>query len=482
MEQTQSTNSIDLYPPSAYTERAYGSCLAVSKDSKWTAYCVGNVIVVRSLEEGFTKCKIFSGHKVKTSAVSFSTNNYFLASADVEGNIKIFFLDDLSIKKEFPKIISGKVNGIEWNDDSTKLFIYGEGKTQMARCISWDTANNIGEISGHTKNILTGDLKKNRPYRIATGSEDMTVNFYEGTPFKFNKMHKEHTNFVTGVRFSPDGSKFVSVGFDRKIVVYDGKDGSIQFVLTEDKADLAHTGAIMSVCWLDNETIATNSLDKTVKVWSISDKICKFTLSAVEKSKLEVPHSGCAINSNGTYLINLQLDGVLNIWKISDLTDEKLPDFTTDGHQNYISQTLHLKTNNSVISGDFSGKVLLWDDTKVNKSIVNFHSHKIQSLAVSGDETTLFSMDVSGMVAITDLSDPLKPKTTLKLNGNPQNLVASKSSNNVFYALLSRAAYVIQDGQISKEASLQFEARSLGINEVTNEIYIGDIVNLFNNF
>lgn len=230
-------------------------------------------------------------------------------------------------------------------------------KSSFARCITWDTANNVGEISGHAKVIITGDMKKTRPYRIASGGEDFQVNFYEGTPFKFNKINKEHTNYVTGIRFSPDDAHFVSVGFDKKIVIYDGKDGSVKYVLSEDKAEGAHTGAIIGVTWLDNTTIATCSLDKSVKVWDISEKSLKFTLYPREKSQVDIPEIFCGINNNGIYIIAITLNGKLNFWKISDLAEGQAPTISLDGHQNYITSIVYNDETGDVISADNNGKI-----------------------------------------------------------------------------------------------------------------------------
>ncbi len=53
----------------------------------------------------------------------------------------------------------------------------------------------------------------------------LTLTRFEGPPFKFNKAFKEHTRFVNSVRFSPDGSKLLTVGADKKGFFYDGKTG-----------------------------------------------------------------------------------------------------------------------------------------------------------------------------------------------------------------------------------------------------------------
>ena len=49
----------------------------------------------------------------------------------------------------------------------------------------WDSGSSVGELAGHSKSINSVDLKPSRPYRLISGSDDMTVAFSEGPPFKF---------------------------------------------------------------------------------------------------------------------------------------------------------------------------------------------------------------------------------------------------------------------------------------------------------
>jgi hypothetical protein len=68
-------------------------------------------------------------HNCKTTACSFTPNNVFIATGDEQGNLKIVFVDDLKIKKEFNHCLGGKINGISWNEENDKLLVYGEGKS-----------------------------------------------------------------------------------------------------------------------------------------------------------------------------------------------------------------------------------------------------------------------------------------------------------------------------------------------------------------
>jgi hypothetical protein len=71
---------------------------------------------------------------------------------------------------------------------------------------------------------------------------------------------------------------------------------------------------------------------------------------------------GCGIATNGNLLISLSLSGILNYWKIFDLADGKLPDYTFDGHQGNISGIVN--TPNGIVSSDSVGKLSNYFITK----------------------------------------------------------------------------------------------------------------------
>ena len=57
---------------------------------------------------------------------------------------------------------------------------------------------------------------------------------------------RDHSNFVNCVRYSPDGTKFITVSSDRKGIIYDGKSGD---KLGELSAEGGHKGSIYAVSW-----------------------------------------------------------------------------------------------------------------------------------------------------------------------------------------------------------------------------------------
>lgn len=60
------------------------------------------------------------------------------------------------------------------------------------------------------------------------------------------RVYRDHSNFVNCVRFSPDGSKFITVSSDKQGLLYDGKTAEKKGELS---AEDAHKGSIYAVSW-----------------------------------------------------------------------------------------------------------------------------------------------------------------------------------------------------------------------------------------
>ena len=103
--------------------------------------------------------------------------------------------------------------------------MFGDGKKKFGRVINWEMKNDGGEIGNVSKTLISGCFSSKKPYRCMVGGDDGRVNFYEGVPFQYKCEFKEHYGkFVSSIQCSPDGTRFVSAGFDKKVVIYDAKE------------------------------------------------------------------------------------------------------------------------------------------------------------------------------------------------------------------------------------------------------------------
>ena len=461
-----------ILPPNPATERGFASPFVVSTNGEWLGYIVRNTVVLRSLSD-LKVAKTFNMHRYQVTSLCFHPEGKLAASADIHQNIYIWYIDDCTDKKKIENAMAGKIIGMDFTEDGTKLFFYGEGKKTLARCINWDTNSNCGEFTNNSRRLLTGDLTKKKPYYAILGGEDGFVNFYKGPPFKYVHMQKEHQgNFVTCAKFSPDSTKFVSVGFDKKIVLYNGADANIIDTIAKEKQEGNHTMAIISCCWLDNDRFITASLDKTIKIWSVAEKKCTMTLKPAEK--LGIPNMMCGVATNGKVICALTLNGIINIWNLEGLTDGKLPDYTIDGHQAPITKLLYVKSTKEVISSDSNGKVLLWPENGFPK-LVTQKDKKIVTMALSNDESLLYIVEAEGTFLALDRAT-FEVKFELKsLGSDPQTIVPSRKTNDTVYVLYWDTVISILNGAVKATKKLVgYEATVLEVNEEAGEVLIGD--------
>lgn len=191
-----------------------------------------------------------------------------MASLDEQGTLLIYNVntDGTSTTLTEYKKIDGFYVGaraLEWMPDNKKICVVGSDKNLYGRAINIETETNMADFRSTDVNPNTVAVRTERPFTLAIGGESMNVNFYQGPPYKFLSASKNHIRSVNQVLYSPDSNLMVSVGSDRKIIIYDGRISTVKKELMN-----AHASAIMGVVWLDNETFVTCGYDKKIKKWN----------------------------------------------------------------------------------------------------------------------------------------------------------------------------------------------------------------------
>ena len=466
---------VKLHAPNPKTAQGYASCFVLSKDRKWLGYCVKNIVVLRNMEN-LTEAKSYTKHICEVTAVAFHPDGKLVASADVKGNISIWFLEKLIESSKIENAFSGKINGLDFSEDGTKLLIYGEGKKKFARVINWELKNDVGEIANVTKTLISGCFSSKKPQRVLLGGDDGKVNFYEGPPFKYKCDFKEHLGkFVSSIQCSPDGTRFVSAGFDKKIVLYDAKEGTLLDQFDASKVENGHKMAIVSCAFIDDERLATASIDRTVKIWNLNEKKLLFTLIPAE-GKLGNPFIFCGVQSDGKKVVAVALSGSLYSWDVECLDNNKLPDLVLHGHQAPVTCVAMAKNAKEIISGDTNNNVLVWPESGIARQLYTGGNEKkgISHVAVSFDESLVYATEVQGSLLCFDRASGEKKFEISDIKGNFKGLVPSRKNNEEVYALQTKLLFKIKNGAVEKKTSLNFETKCFEVNEDLGEVLVGD--------
>ena len=466
---------IKLHAPNPKTAQGYASCFVLSKDKKWLGYVVKNIVVLRSMEN-LTEAKSYTKHICEVTAVTFHPDGKLVASADVKGNISIWYLEKLIENVKIENAFSGKINGLDFTEDGTKLLIYGEGKKKFARVINWEMKNDVGEITNVSKTLISGCFSTKKPHRILLGGDDGKVNFYEGPPFKFKSEFKEHLGkFVSSIQCSPDGSKFVSAGFDKKIVIYDAKEGNILDQFDASKVENGHKMAIVACSFIDDNRLVTASIDRSVKVWDLTEKKLLFTLIPAE-GKLGTPFIFCGVQTNGKKIVAVALSGSIYSWNVDSLADNKLPDETFHGHQAPVTCVAMAKNAKEIVSGDTNNTVLIWPENGVARQLYDGGKDKksISHIALSFDESLVYVAEAQGSFLCFDRASGQKKFEISDIKGNFKGIVPSRKNNEEVFALQTKIIFKIKNGAVEKKASLSFESKCFEVNEELGEVLVGD--------
>ena len=467
--------NVKLHAPSPKTAQGYASCFVISKDKKWLGYVVKNIVVIRKMEN-LLESKSYTKHICEVTALAFHPEGKLAASADIKGNISFWNIDKLFEEKKIENAFSGKINGLDFTEDGTKLLMFGEGKKKFAKVINWEMKNEVGEIGNVTKTLISGCFNTKKPYRLMVGGDDGKVNFYEGVPFKYKCEFKEHLGkFVSDIQCSPDGEKFISVGFDKKVVIYDAKEGQILDQFDTSKIENGHKMAIISCAYLDDARLATCSIDRTVKIWDLNEKKLLFTLIPAE-GKLGTPYIFCGIVCDGKKIVAVSLNGTLYSWDVETLVDNKLPDLILYGHQNPVTSLDMAKNAKEIITGDTNNLVLIWGEDGLAKVLYEGGKEKkgISHIALSFDESLVYITEVQGNLLCFDRASGEKKFEIEDIKGNFKGIVPSRKNNDELYALQTKILFKIKEGKVEKKETLSFESKCLEVNEDLEEILIGD--------
>lgn len=447
-----------IHPPQPNTLRNFTTHLSYDESTDSIGYPSGKSAFVRYLDGSGTVVQ-FTGHGTASVTVvkhSPIKGSHYVCSGDESGKVIVWgwTVDkdtsavEINIKSEF-QVLAGPITDISWDFEGRRLCVVGEGRDKFGVFISWDSGNSLGEISGHSQRINGCHFKQSRPMRCITVGDDGSVVFYQGPPFKFaasDRTHHDQGKFVRDVKFSPGAGEYaVTVGYDRKIVCFDGKTGEFVKYIEDDNEKVG--GGIFAISWIDETKFVTASADSTIRLWCAKESklLSKWVVPGDAIGSQQV---GVVSGKDGQ-IISLSLDGSLNFFQIGEENIVK----SLRGHNKGIT-ALNV---NPLVSGSYDGRIMEWET--VPETMHQDHSNLI--VAIDNSEAPKY--------ASVSWDDTLKVSDTTKHKFEEQPKVAASAGKGGIMAVVTDNNFLLiingYTGEVLQKKELSEPASAVGLTD-----------------
>jgi peptide/nickel transport system permease protein len=181
-----------------------------------------------------------------------------------------------------------------------------------------DTTGSFRTVSSTDGRALGAPVELGKPIRrivvvreagvpaFLSACDDGGVRLHDGRTGAVLREFRAQNSFVAGLAVSPDGTRFWSAGYDRKVRAWDVADASRPTVLAEAGqvvADLALSP--------DGTTLAAACEDRTIRLWKLAGPAAPQTLTGHYKGVTTV-----AFSPDGTLLWSGSRDNTVRAWNV----------------------------------------------------------------------------------------------------------------------------------------------------------------------
>ena len=224
-----------------------------------------------------------------------------------------------------------------------------------------------------------------------------------------------HTGDVRSVAYSPDGSTLATGSVDSTVRLWEVATSTL-------RNTLQHTSDVTSVAFSpDGNTLATGSGDGTVRLWEVATSTLRNTLG----------HTRCvnsvAFSPDGSTLATGSVDSTVRLWEVATSTLRN----TLRGHTDWVNSVAYSPDGSTLASaGSGNNTVRLWDATTGTlRNTLTGHTGNVRSVVYSPDGSTLGSGSDDGTVLLWQLTPTTAPPTFIPNTVADQTFTAGTAVN-----------------------------------------------------
>ncbi len=254
----------------------------------------------------------------------------------------------------------------------------------------------LAALRGHSRPV-TGVAFSPDGTRLATASEDNTLQLWDPRTGERVAVLSGFTDRQS-VAFSPDGTRLASGSSDGTIRLWNALTGAEVMFLS------GHTGRVNGLNFSpDSRLLASGSLDRTVRIWSVSSGQELDSLTGHGDEVLTV-----AFSPDGTRLASSGRDSAIRLWE----TQTGVLLNVLRGHNGTVNSLAFSPDGTRLASCGVDSTVQIWNmRTNTRFAIWQGHRQEVTSVAFSPDGLRVASGGRDGTIRLWELR-PSPPNST----------------------------------------------------------------------
>jgi WD40 repeat protein len=324
--------------------------LAFSPDSQRLAAVTGSAVTIWDVRTG-RDLMTLAGHTDWANSVSFSPDGKRLASASMDGTVRIW---DLGPGGEALALEAGGLR-VAFSPDGARLATDGIDGT--ARVWDVETGGPLAALAGHGSG-LWGVAWSGDGSRLATAGSDGTARVWAVQSQEAVLVLRGHgagmeddpeLATIRAIAYSADGSRIATAGFDGTARIWEASTGR------ELQRLEGHGGLVVGVAFSpDGSRLATTGTEGDIILWDTTSGAALLSWHSHDGASPDV-----AFSPDGAWLATARSDAVARVWEAE--TGRLV--LALEGHRAFIWGVAFSADGRRIATGSADGTARVWDAT-----------------------------------------------------------------------------------------------------------------------